>query len=488
MKNDLILERLILQSSHPETLENLLVEQDEPEDGGGDDAGDTGGEGDGGDLEAGADNTEKIKELRAPVEKALEGLNGLIAIVGKRIGNFEDSEFKGHMTGLLEWFAAQIDTIKGDMDNMESNMGQALQKVGLSDAASQYGGLIEQVNELKTGVHNVTHISTAAVSTLAQIVLDGMYHENNTYKDTPIRDVMEAEADLDAAATAKEMLKAMKAEVVDSKKKGGFMAMVKNFFKMGGTDIEVGPLGEEGASLEELVEQAMLMTPLQVGKAAEALMDMVKEEEKVEQQITDVEEEVKDELANVVDEEPEDTGDGGDGDVEEEPEDDLDPDEAVEEVEEELENAAENAAKSEDPPAIAIAKALDAWADGLSPTSQKSLQAKNRLGGLKDLVDQSLENAASAVQGEVEKAVEKWRGEHEKTLIKSKRFAKKNFDSLQSLIPQIAGALMKKTNESGRPLTKQAIRKSVYNYLDRKFKTDALLVESSRWQRLAGLK
>ena len=430
------------------------------------------------------DPKEKIATLRKPVEKALEGLNGLIKIVATRINNFDDSDFKSHMMGLLQWFDEQIDVIESDMDNMESNMGQALQKIGLSDAASQYGGLVEQIAELKTGVHNITHLSTAAVSTLAQVVLDGMYHENNTYKDKPMADVMEAEADLDPAATAKEMLKAMKGELVDPKKKGGFMAMVKNFFKMGGTDIQVGPLGDEGASSEDLVEMAMQMTPLQVGKAAEALMDMVKEEEKAAQEIAAVEQEVEEELADVV-EDAEETEAEGEG---EEAEDDLEPEEAAEEAEEELEAAAQEAAASDDAPAIAIAKALDAWAAGLSPTSQKSLQSKNRLQGLKGLVDQSLENAASAVQGEVEKAVQQWRDEHEETLIKSKRFAKKNFDSLQELIPGIAGALLKKTNESGARLTRGAVKRSVYKYLNKKFNTNSLLVESDRWQELAGVK
>ena len=462
MKNDLVLERLILESSHPDTLQYLLTEQDEG---------------------AEEDPKEQIAALRKPVEKALEGLNGLIKVVATRINNFEASDFKDHMMGLLEWFDAQIDVITKDMDDMESNMGQALQKVGMTDAASQYGGLVEQVDELKTGVHNVTHLSMAAVSTLAQVVLDGMYHENNTYKDKPMRDVMEAEADLDADKTAKEMLKAMQGELVDpKKKKGGFMAMVKNFFKMGGTDIQVGPLGDESASSEEVVEMALAMTPLQIGRAAEALMDMVKAEEAAEAEVSAAEEEVKEELQDVVaaDEEKQ-------GEEEVEAEDDLAPEEAAEEAEEELESAAQEAAASEDPPGVAIAKALDSWAPGLSPTSQKSLQSKNRLQGLKDLVDQSLESAASAVQGEVEKAVQQWRGEHEETLIKSKRFAKKNFDSLQELIPGIAGALLKKTNESGARLTKGAIRRSVYKYLNKKFDTDGMLVESKRWQTLAGI-
>ena len=206
MKNELVLERLIGESSSPGTLEYLLTEQDEDAD-----------------IEPGEDSAETLAKLRKPVEKALNGLNGLIQVVGKRINNFDESDFKSHMTGLLEWFTQQIDVVKKDMDSLENNMSQAMQKVGAADAAKQYGGLIEQVDELKTGVHNVTHLSKAAVATLAEIVLSGMYHENETYKDTPMQDLLEAEKDYDPAKVAKQMIKAMQGEVVKPKKKGGFM-------------------------------------------------------------------------------------------------------------------------------------------------------------------------------------------------------------------------------------------------------------------------
>ena len=206
MKNELVLERLIGESSSPGTLEYLLTEQDEDAD-----------------IEPGEDSAETLAKLRKPVEKALNGLNGLIQVVGKRINNFDESDFKSHMTGLLEWFTQQIDVVKKDMDSLENNMSQAMQKVGAADAAKQYGGLIEQVDELKTGGHNVTHLSKAAVATLAEIVLSGMYHENETYKDTPMQDLLEAEKDYDPAKVAKQMIKAMQGEVVKPKKKGGFM-------------------------------------------------------------------------------------------------------------------------------------------------------------------------------------------------------------------------------------------------------------------------
>ena len=154
----------------------------------------------------------------------------------------------------------------------------------------------------------------------------------------------------------------------------------------------------------------------------------------------------------------------------------------------ELESAAKEAASQEVPPAVAVAQALDTWMGGLSDTSQKSLNAKGRMDGLKDVINQALDSAAKAIQDEVAAAIDLWRGEHEETLIKSKRFAKKNFDSLAELIPQIAAQMLKVTTESNIRLTRGMVRKSVYKYLDSRFKHPNRLVESTRWEKLAGIR
>lgn len=153
----------------------------------------------------------------------------------------------------------------------------------------------------------------------------------------------------------------------------------------------------------------------------------------------------------------------------------------------ELKDAAKEAAASSEPPAVAMSNALDNWATGLSKTSQQALQAKNRLGDLKDIVGVSLEDAAKAVESEVTAAVQMWREEHEETLMKSKRFAKKNFDALEKIVPQIASIMLKKTSESNKRITRGMIHKSVFNYLDKKFAMQGALVESKRWQILAGM-
>ena len=160
-------------------------------------------------------------------------------------------------------------------------------------------------------------------------------------------------------------------------------------------------------------------------------------------------------------------------------------------AEAELQAAAKEEAGEAQTPASAVLGAVDGWYDGLSDTSQKSLQAKNRIGGLKDALQGSLDNLSKVVEKEVSKAIGTWRKEHEETLTKSKRFAKKNFDQLQTLIPQLASTMLKKSNESNSQLTRPAIHKSVHKFLDKQFRstngnllTEELLTSTTRRQSI----
>jgi hypothetical protein len=156
-------------------------------------------------------------------------------------------------------------------------------------------------------------------------------------------------------------------------------------------------------------------------------------------------------------------------------------------AEEELAAAAEEVVAEPESPGVAIANALDTWASSLSKSSQSALAAKKRLDSLKTGVADSLEKAAAAVEAEVAGAVQAWRSENEETLMKSKRFAKKNFDALEKVIPQIASVMLKKTSETKIRMTKGMVRKSVFNYLDKQFANEGILFESKRWQSLAGV-
>ena len=103
-------------------------------------------------------------------------------------------------------------------------------------------------------------------------------------------------------------------------------------------------------------------------------------------------------------------------------------------------------------------------------------------------INSSLEGAADALAKEVQGAIAKWRSDNEEVLMKSKRFAKKNFDSLENIIPQLVGAMLKKTSESKVKLTRGMVHRSVYRFLDREFKAEGVLFESKRWEALAGVR
>ena len=80
-----------------------------------------------------------------------------------------------------------------------------------------------------------------------------------------------------------------------------------------------------------------------------------------------------------------------------------------------------------------------------------------------------MDGLADTVEDAIRSAMSDWRSEHEETLIKSRRFAKKNFDTLEQTVPQLAAFMIKKVNESRGKLTKSKIRKSVFNLLNKRF-------------------
>jgi hypothetical protein len=161
--------------------------------------------------------------------------------------------------------------------------------------------------------------------------------------------------------------------------------------------------------------------------------------------------------------------------------------ESQEEAESELEDAVRDAATEPASPKDAAFDALDAWVSSLSSSSQKSLQNKNRIGGLKDSVSAALDDSAKAVENEVAAAIQAWRNDNEETLLRSKRFAKKNFDSLQDLIPKLASVMMKKASESKKELNRSHVRRFVFSYLERHTQNRLDEQSQNRWQKIAGL-
>ncbi len=165
-----------------------------------------------------------------------------------------------------------------------------------------------------------------------------------------------------------------------------------------------------------------------------------------------------------------------------------DDEEAADEADSELKSAAEDAINSDQSPTAGAIGALEDWEEGLSPTSQKQLQAKDRIGQLKDLVKTGIEDGSSALADEVSAAIDLWVGEHEETLVKSRKFAKKNFDTLKNVVTQIVSQLV--TKESKSTVTRQYIQDVTFAYLDNEFSINRNLQESkdlARLRRLAGV-
>jgi len=156
---------------------------------------------------------------------------------------------------------------------------------------------------------------------------------------------------------------------------------------------------------------------------------------------------------------------------------------------EQVKDAVQDAEKSKGSPKDAVAGALEGWYDALSPTSQKQIKVKNRLGTLRDAIFGGVDDSIEALTKSVEDAIKKWRSENEDSLLKSKRFAKKDFDALQNLVPGLVASIAKKTNESKHGLVDEDVRKIVFHILDKRAaKKSGILNEESRWMLMAGLR
>lgn len=121
------------------------------------------------------------------------------------------------------------------------------------------------------------------------------------------------------------------------------------------------------------------------------------------------------------------------------------------------------------PPGVAVMDALDTWQSGLSKSAQKTLKAAGRYDSLKSTVQSTMDDLAKTVEDSISSAMSDWRSEHEETLVKSKKFAKKDFESLQNLIPQLASFMLKKVEESTGRITPSKVRRYTYKFLDKRF-------------------
>ena len=84
----------------------------------------------------------------------------------------------------------------------------------------------------------------------------------------------------------------------------------------------------------------------------------------------------------------------------------------------------------------------------------------------------AVDDSAKAVEDQVAAAVQAWRDDHEEVLVKSKRFAKKNFEDLKTLMPQLVSAILKKKDERSGRMTQAEVNKFVASRLSKIFYRD----------------
>lgn len=158
--------------------------------------------------------------------------------------------------------------------------------------------------------------------------------------------------------------------------------------------------------------------------------------------------------------------------------------ESQEQAQQQLRQSIEGEAQEPEAPGVAVMNAIEGWFEGLAQSNQEKLSQAGRYEKLKSSIQTTMDGVAETVEDAVRRSIADWRSEHEETLLKSRRFAKKNFDSLEELIPKLASAMMKKVNESNRlNLTYNDVRNYTFDYLNRYYASASknILSESSQY-------
>ena len=269
------------------------------------------------------------------------------------------------------------------------------------------------------------------------------------------------------------IVKGLRSEL--KKSLGGTMfGKVKSFFQKG-VGSNAGSQVLKALPKRDMAKLADVIASVLVNAKIENLLGQAPEPD--DSSVTDLADEMKD-IADAAPQEGE----------EDDP--DAEPADTPEDVDADLEAAAREAAETSKSPTDGALDTLDSWVEKLSKSSQQSIKGAGRLDSLKKGIQDRLEASGDIISVEIEDAIKSWRDEHEETLIKSKRFSKKNFDTLQKLVPQLGSHMLKQVGESSRQLTRPEIKRFVYEYLNKSVARYNRLDESSekdRWQKLAGL-
>lgn len=163
--------------------------------------------------------------------------------------------------------------------------------------------------------------------------------------------------------------------------------------------------------------------------------------------------------------------------------------ESQESAEKAAKAAATAGAKLNEPPGVAVGKAIEGWKDALPDGTQKWLMAKGgeRYNSLKGGIETVFSDQAKAVSDAVGSAITSWHEENADAIKSSNRFSKKGQTQLADMMSKMVVSLMQKKHESSGRFTYGTVKRSVYRYLDNHYFNNNMLIESRRWNELAGL-
>lgn len=399
---------------------------------------------------------------REQIEKIEKYLNGL------KTKGFDTTKIPS-INNMLKGMSSAIDKAQGDFAAVNFDSGKVANFMGNKMTAPSIAkaaiAIQTKANQFLTGFTDALQNIEDNLVPLAK---------DDSVKNAPMRDI----AGQGGIPDADTLEKGIKAAISSALKPKGILAKIKSFLSknMSGTQskiLKTIPELDPDVASQELAD-AIMDTSLSIFDASDLKDTKVP--------MRDVGELAQDVVESEPPKSSEKSGEASDTSdpAEAPPVDEKTAEEEQSTAEKELKDAVkEEAAESQSPKEAALG-ALDSWANGLSQTSLKSLTAKNRLRDLKDIVGTALDDSAKAIEGQVAAAIQAWREEHEETLVKGRRFAKKNFDELESLISSLAANMLKKSNESKLNMTESNIKKIVFEFLNRKFykNSDEILSEN----------
>lgn len=395
-----------------------------------------------------------VKEVTKAIEEASKNVDEVFQYLD-RLGDFDRSK----VSTLEVW----LGSMKDALDKARGELASANFETG---AVSKFFGkklTLPQITQAAIGIQTKANDFFTGFSNAMDNIRDnlGPLVKNETDAEKPLRDLAGQGGFPDENKLKSGINKAMKSALG-----GGFFKRISSFFAKGKT------VGAEKRILEELpdldinafadqITDALLDSSMKSLKEVEP-PPLPKDPDGLEDEARDAQEA---ETQSPSSDEAQQSGQGppplpaG-----------SEAEKAQDQAQQELTQSIKDEAQEPEAPGVAVMNAIEGWFDGLAKSNQEKLSQAGRYESLKSSIQTTMDGVSDTVQNAVRDAISGWRSEHEETLIKSRRFSKKNFDSLEELIPKLAAAMMKKVNESHGRLTHNDVKKHVVSFLNRRFK------------------